>query len=72
MDGALAEVETAQRSVLRVDGELASVRSKQVGTAASLVAELDDGMVEGAMYRPDELMVPAVAVQLVAPEEVNC
>ncbi|HEY1915202.1 MAG TPA: OB-fold nucleic acid binding domain-containing protein [Streptosporangiaceae bacterium] len=43
MDGAIAEAEAAQRSVLRVDGELASVRSKQVGTAASLVAELDDG-----------------------------
>ena len=43
MDCATAEVETAQRSVLRVDGELASVRSRQVGPAASLVAELDDG-----------------------------
>jgi RecG wedge domain len=43
MDGAIAVAETAQRSVMRVDGQLASVRSKRVGPAASLVAELDDG-----------------------------
>jgi hypothetical protein len=43
MDGAIAEAETAQRSLLRVDGELASVRSKRVGPSPSLVAELDDG-----------------------------
>jgi hypothetical protein len=43
MDGAIAEAEMAQRSVLRVDGELASVRPRRVGLSASLVAELDDG-----------------------------
>jgi hypothetical protein len=41
MDG--AEAEMAQRSVLRVDGELATVRPRRIGPAASLVAELDDG-----------------------------
>ena len=42
------------------------------GPVAVTVTELDDGMVEGAEYKPVELTVPALAVQLVAPEEVNC
>ena len=32
----------------------------------------EDGIVVGAVYRPLELMVPALALQLVAPAEVNC
>ena len=36
------------------------------------VPALDEGIVAGAVYRPAVLMVPAVAVQAVAPEEANC
>lgn len=32
----------------------------------------EDGIVAGATYRPVELMDPVLAVQLVAPAEVNC
>ena len=32
----------------------------------------DEGILAGAMYSPVELIVPAVADQLVAPEAVNC
>jgi hypothetical protein len=42
------------------------------GPVAVTVTELDEGMLEGAVNRPLALMVPAVAVQPVAPEEVNC
>jgi len=42
------------------------------GPFAVTVTELDVGMVAGALYRPAVLMVPADAVQAVAPEEVNC
>ena len=42
------------------------------GPVAVTETEADDGIVVGAVYRPEELTVPAVAVQLVAPEEVNC
>jgi hypothetical protein len=42
------------------------------GPVAVTVTELDKGMVEGAVYRPLVLMLPAVALQLVAPEDVNC
>ncbi len=42
------------------------------GPVAVTVTELDDGIVEGAVNRPLVLMVPAVAVQVVAPGEVNC
>jgi hypothetical protein len=31
-----------------------------------------DGIVAGAVNNPAELIVPALADQLVAPEEVNC
>ena len=42
------------------------------GPLAFTVTEFDDGMVEGAVNRPLALMLPAVQVQLVAPEDVNC
>jgi hypothetical protein len=42
------------------------------GPVAVTVTELDDGMLEGAVNSPVVLMLPAVAVQLVAPKEVNC
>jgi hypothetical protein len=29
-------------------------------------------MVAGAVNKPEDVMVPAVAVKLVAPDEVNC
>ena len=42
------------------------------GPVAVTVTAVEAGMVAGAVYRPAEEMVPAVAVQLVAPAEVNC
>jgi len=42
------------------------------GPVAVTVTELDDGMVKEAVNRPLVLMLPAVEVQLVAPEDVNC
>ena len=42
------------------------------GPAAVTVTSADEGMVEGALYKPDEEIVPALAFQLVAPLEVNC
>ena len=42
------------------------------GPIAVTVAVPDAGRVAGAVYSPVELTVPAVAVQLVAPAEVNC
>jgi stage V sporulation protein SpoVS len=36
------------------------------------VTAVEEGIVAGAVYKPVDEMVPAVAVQLVAPEEVNC
>lgn len=42
------------------------------GPVAVTVTELDDGMTEGAVNRPLVLIVPAVAAQPVAADEVNC
>jgi stage V sporulation protein SpoVS len=42
------------------------------GPVAVTVTAVEDGMVAGAVNRPVEEMVPAVALQLVAPEDVNC
>jgi len=42
------------------------------GPVAVTVTAVEDGMVAGAVNRPVEEMVPAVAPQLVAPEDVNC
>ena len=42
------------------------------GPFAVTVTELEGGMTAGAVYRPLALMLPAVAVQVVAPAEVNC
>jgi hypothetical protein len=42
------------------------------GPVAVTVTALDEGMVDGAVYSPEAEMVPAVAVQDVAPVEVNC
>jgi hypothetical protein len=42
------------------------------GPVAVTVTAVDAGMVEGAVYKPVDEIVPALAVQLVAPEEVNC
>jgi len=42
------------------------------GPVAVTITELDGGMLAGAVNRPLELMLPAVVVQLVAPEDVNC
>ena len=42
------------------------------GPVAPIAAEVEVSIVAGAVYRPVELMVPKVAVQLVAPAEVNC
>jgi hypothetical protein len=42
------------------------------GPLAVTVTVPDDGIVAGAVYNPFELMLPAVALQLVAPVEVNC
>ena len=42
------------------------------GPEAVTVTREEDGMVAGAVYRPDELMVPAVADHEVAPADVNC
>src|SRR6185312_6577420 len=39
---------------------------------AVIVTLLEAGSVAGAVYKPLVLMVPAVAVQLVAPLDVNC
>ena len=41
------------------------------GPVAVTVTELDDGIDAGAVNRP-AVMVPALAVHAVAPEEVNC
>ena len=49
-----------------------TAEAEPLGPVAVTVTELDDGMLPGAVYRPLPLMLPAVAVQLVAPEEVNC
>ena len=37
-----------------------------------MAAVVTAGMVVGAVNKPVELIVPTLAVQLVAPEEVNC
>src|SRR5277367_4825330 len=42
------------------------------GPVAFTVTELETVIVAGAVYSPVALMLPAVALQLVAPEEVNC
>jgi hypothetical protein len=42
------------------------------GPLAVTVTELDEGMAAGAVNKPLVLIVPALAVQAVAPEEVNC
>ena len=42
------------------------------GPVAVTVTDDDAGIVPGATYRPVEVMLPAEAVQLVAPAEVNC
>src|SRR5580658_3734984 len=42
------------------------------GPFAVTVTELEEGVEAGAVYRPPVLIVPADAVQDVAPEEVNC
>jgi hypothetical protein len=42
------------------------------GPVAVTVTVLADGIVDGAVYRPLALIVPAVAVQEVAPADVNC
>jgi hypothetical protein len=42
------------------------------GPFAVTVTELEDAMVDGAVYKPLALMVPADAVQAAAPAEVNC
>ena len=39
---------------------------------ADTVTDDEDGIVAGARYRPVEEIEPALAVQLVAPAEVNC
>jgi hypothetical protein len=46
--------------------------AEPAGPVAVTDTEPDDGMLAGAVNRPLALMLPAVAVQLVAPEEVNC
>jgi hypothetical protein len=42
------------------------------GPFAVTVTAVEAGMAAGAVYKPVEEMVPAVAVQLAAPAEVNC
>ena len=42
------------------------------GPVAVTVTPVEDGIVAGAVKRPVEEMLPAVALQLVAPEDVNC
>ena len=42
------------------------------GPVAVTIADAEDGRVEGGVYRPEELIDPAVADQEVAPVEVNC
>jgi hypothetical protein len=36
------------------------------------VTAVEEGIVEGAVYKPVDDTVPAVAVQVVAPADVNC
>jgi hypothetical protein len=43
-----------------------------LGPVAVTVTDVLEGRVAGAVYRPVELIVPALAVQEVAPAEVNC
>jgi hypothetical protein len=47
----------------------AAVPAFPVAVTAAVVEVVS---VAGAVYRPVELMVPTLAVQLVAPEEMNC
>jgi hypothetical protein len=49
-----------------------TAEAEPAGPVAVTVTDFDDGMLAGAVNRPLLLMLPAVAVQLVAPEEVNC
>ena len=42
------------------------------GPVAVTVTLLDEGIVAGAVYKPLVLIDPTVAVQEVAPDEVNC
>jgi hypothetical protein len=42
------------------------------GPVAVIVTAVDEGMVDGAVYRPEEEMEPAVAVQEDALAELNC
>ncbi len=42
------------------------------GPVAVMLTLLEAGIVEGAIYRPLALIAPAVAVQEVAPDDVNC
>ena len=42
------------------------------GPVTVTVTAVEDGIVAGAVYNPVDEMVPAVALQLVAPEDVNC
>ena len=42
------------------------------GPVAVTVTKLDTGMLRGAVKSPLVLTLPAVALQLVAPEEANC
>ena len=69
------------RSNVAVAGEMAcaAIGSKVTfavadppGPVAVTVTALDAGMVAGALYKPDEEMLPAEADQLVAPTDVNC
>ncbi len=39
---------------------------------AVTVSALLEGMPEGAVYRPADVIAPATAVQLVAPADLNC
>ena len=43
MNRGMAIAAAGERSIKRVDGNLASVRCRQIGTSASLEADLDDG-----------------------------
>jgi hypothetical protein len=43
MSHGVAVAEAGERSVTRVDGHLAAVRSRRVGSSASLEADLHDG-----------------------------
>ena len=71
----------APRSRLAVVGEIAcggrgtsvtAAVAEPFGPVAVTLTAVDAGMVAGAVNKPEDVMVPAVAVKLVAPDEVNC